>query len=520
MRPFKFSGHKGAINEVAINPLGTLIASASSDETVRLWTNSVKGSFTTIKGHSAPVRSVDFSSDSRFLLTASNDKIIKIFNLQDNKKFHSSYSGHSNWVRSARFSPDNRLIGSCSDDHTVKIWDIAKRSVINSFIDHLDCVNTCRFSPDGTCIASGGNDRKIKIWDTRSGRLIQHYDAHMDAISCISYHPSGNYLISSSLDSTIKIWDLKLGQILYTVHGHEGPIKSVAFSDCGDYFCSGGVDSILMIWKSNIKNMDEEFNTLTKVKSGRVMSNKGVINEEEKVRRDFNVKTGGTVIKKGRIPPGQKCKVTIEKGIKQRLQNTQNTGINSNNSALAESNEMTQSQGSNYFSKLPDELSSTFDKMITQLDIVVKTMKIMEQRIQTVESQVTEIYQMKKMMKDGEIEEYHEGINDEHNDNNIPSQFKSTMNYEEHFASGNVFNQNLSDQNRISQNEPLGGEEEEQYQEEENAEEEQQVENINEENLEHTEPNNVPVEIFEDVGNHVEEFNNEEEHNEVIEENK
>ncbi len=41
MRPYKFIGHKGAINEIAISPNGGLIASASRDETVRLWSNSM-----------------------------------------------------------------------------------------------------------------------------------------------------------------------------------------------------------------------------------------------------------------------------------------------------------------------------------------------------------------------------------------------------------------------------------------------------------------------------------------------
>jgi centriolar protein POC1 len=41
MRPYKFIGHKGGVNDVAITPDGSLIASGSNDSTVRLWTNSV-----------------------------------------------------------------------------------------------------------------------------------------------------------------------------------------------------------------------------------------------------------------------------------------------------------------------------------------------------------------------------------------------------------------------------------------------------------------------------------------------
>jgi WD40 repeat protein len=38
-RPQKFLGHKGAVYDVAVNPTGTMIASASKDATVRLWNN-------------------------------------------------------------------------------------------------------------------------------------------------------------------------------------------------------------------------------------------------------------------------------------------------------------------------------------------------------------------------------------------------------------------------------------------------------------------------------------------------
>ena len=87
MRPFKFSGHKGAITDLAINPLGDIIASSSTDQTVRLWTNAVGGKNKILKCHPSPIRSVDFSSDGKLLMTGSNDKTIKIFELYPKIKF-------------------------------------------------------------------------------------------------------------------------------------------------------------------------------------------------------------------------------------------------------------------------------------------------------------------------------------------------------------------------------------------------------------------------------------------------
>ena len=80
-RPFKFEGHKGCVTDIAINPTGTLIASSSEAHTVRLWNTSVCGKFKLLKCHPSPIRTVDFSNTGKYLLTGSNDKTIKIFDL-------------------------------------------------------------------------------------------------------------------------------------------------------------------------------------------------------------------------------------------------------------------------------------------------------------------------------------------------------------------------------------------------------------------------------------------------------
>lgn len=72
------------------SPQGDLLASASKDNTVRLWIPSAKGESKTLKGHTAPVRGVSFSNDQTSLITASDDKTAKVcFNL--NKYYRCSY---------------------------------------------------------------------------------------------------------------------------------------------------------------------------------------------------------------------------------------------------------------------------------------------------------------------------------------------------------------------------------------------------------------------------------------------
>lgn len=57
---------------------GNVLASCSRDKTVRLWTPNVKGDVTVFKAHTSSVRSVEFSGDGEQLLTASDDKSVKV----------------------------------------------------------------------------------------------------------------------------------------------------------------------------------------------------------------------------------------------------------------------------------------------------------------------------------------------------------------------------------------------------------------------------------------------------------
>ena len=284
-----------------------------------------------------------------------------------------------------------------------------KYCVVTTYIDHLQPVNSVRWSPDGTCVASCSNDKKIKIFDIRSGRIIQHYDAHSAPVTCLSYHPSGKYLVSSSLDSTVKIWDTFNSQILYTVHGHHGPVNSVAFSRDGDFICSGGADTTLMIWKNNLsgigypsksKNPEEEgLSKPVTIPKKRAKSKTGFkcCNKKKKLNNSSSMNK----YKKEEIKSNSKLKnsksTMNSKNSNQNVKTNINIyGSNMYNNSTIKSNGMvlnnTNQSNNNKFVTLPPELKTTFEKFISQLDLVGKTMKIMDQRIQNLEGQVSTLF--------------------------------------------------------------------------------------------------------------------------------
>ena len=76
----------------------------------------------TLEGYSSLVSSVVFSHDSHRLASASYDETVKIWDVASGRCVQ-TLEGHSDPVSSVVFSHDSSRLASASDDKTVKIWD-------------------------------------------------------------------------------------------------------------------------------------------------------------------------------------------------------------------------------------------------------------------------------------------------------------------------------------------------------------------------------------------------------------
>jgi WD40 repeat protein len=108
---------------VSFSPDGKTLASASFDNTLKLWDVATGKAITTLTGHSNLVISVSFSPDGQTLASAGGDITIKLWNLATNTQI-TTLKGYSTWVNSVSFSPDGQTLASASRDTTIKLWTV------------------------------------------------------------------------------------------------------------------------------------------------------------------------------------------------------------------------------------------------------------------------------------------------------------------------------------------------------------------------------------------------------------
>jgi WD40 repeat protein len=76
--------------------------------------------------------------------------------------------GHTGLINCVVFSPDGIHLVSCSDDKTVRVWDVKSGALVaGPYEGHTDSVNSVAFSPDGEQIVSGSGDTSIRVWEVR-----------------------------------------------------------------------------------------------------------------------------------------------------------------------------------------------------------------------------------------------------------------------------------------------------------------------------------------------------------------
>ena len=169
-----------------------------------------------LTGHEEPVNGVAFSPDGTLLATVSTDETVRLWNVASGKQHGQPLTGHTNAVQDVAFSPDGRLLATVSTDETVRLWDVASgKQHGQPLTGHTNAVQDVAFSPDGKLIASAGEDGTARLWEVDNGRrfgppLTGHTGVGPQPYGPlwgVAFSPDGKLLATAGGDGTARLWN-------------------------------------------------------------------------------------------------------------------------------------------------------------------------------------------------------------------------------------------------------------------------------------------------------------------------
>ncbi|MGL5059022.1 MAG: WD40 repeat domain-containing protein [Microcoleus sp.] len=204
----------------------------------------------TLLGHQGEVSALAVSPDCQIIASGSTDTTVKIWNVETGKLIctfssHLTWGAHKGIISSFAFSPIGQIFASSSNDGTVKVWNLRSRTCDRTFKRYAHCL---AFSPDGQTLAAGGWDAKIQLRQLSNPELVVTLEGHLNSINAIAFSPDGRTVASASADGTIKFWNAVSGANIHTLNGHQDPVTCLTFSRNGDTLFSGSSDKTVKVW--------------------------------------------------------------------------------------------------------------------------------------------------------------------------------------------------------------------------------------------------------------------------------
>jgi WD40 repeat protein/serine/threonine protein kinase len=244
-------GHTGWVNSANFSPDGAHIVTGSSDRTVRIWETSTGRGVMTLgdelgEDEETEITAAEYSPDGTMIMSAGYDRVARVWNAKTGALLR-TLVGHTNTVIAAEFSPDSNTLVTASFDGTARIWSVEAIPQIANLVGHTQGLFTASYSRDGSAIVTSSDDSTVAVWDAQTGKQLDRFLQNAP-LTCATFSPDGKYIAFATSYSVVHIVNAGTGRVEKRLYSKGGFIASVVYSPNGRYLLAAGFDDIAEVW--------------------------------------------------------------------------------------------------------------------------------------------------------------------------------------------------------------------------------------------------------------------------------
>jgi hypothetical protein len=230
-----FPGHDDVVFGLALRPDGAQLATASFDQTVRLWDLAGNRPAGVFRGHSDFVYCVAYTADGLAVLTGSKDRTIKRISIRTLNE-ERTYSGHNEDVLAVAVHPDGKRFVSAGNEPEIRWWSLSGDKPLARRGGHSGPVHQLAYSGDGQRLISASGDRTVRLWNGKTGEPIRQLPAAGDWMYAVAISQDGALAAAGGWDGLVRLWDATSGRLRATLAQPPGSCTTGDPSCQADWF--------------------------------------------------------------------------------------------------------------------------------------------------------------------------------------------------------------------------------------------------------------------------------------------
>jgi serine/threonine protein kinase len=240
---YSLTGHRGGVQSVAYSGEGGMLVSGGADRTIRVWNLLTRKNELTISNHNDTVHWVSFNTAGDRILSASADGTARIFEFPSGREVRVIAVGQRVW--SAIFGKNENEVLTAGDDRLIKLWNVRDGKMIRAIKGHTNTINWLAYRPGvGNEAISVSLDKSLRLWQLDSGKTLQTIKEE-NLPTCVAVDGEGKLALVGDQKGTVHLHNLQSRQLLGLRSEHSEPVTAVAISTDGNRLLSAAGPTII-----------------------------------------------------------------------------------------------------------------------------------------------------------------------------------------------------------------------------------------------------------------------------------